>query len=204
MRILRSSVSLLPLLPLLSLLSTLSLLSITSSSSCPLSSVSLSSSPPLLLSSLSLQGSVPHTSRDFFVVPFVVPFGTKEIQIQHKSVNSTRNILDFGLIDPAGTQRGWGGGSNALVIVNEFAASPSYEIGPIFIGTWDVLVGLPQIEDAPGWYDITVCLLGDTTLSPQTERSPYSPSPPLKMKAQWYAGKTEREKEIERESNEKK
>ncbi len=157
------------------------------SPSCPLS-FDPSSPPPPLLSSLSLRGAVPHTGHDFFLVPFDVTAAVAEIQIQHNSVNSTKNILDFGLIDPAGVQRGWGGGTTALVIVNEYAASPSYSTGPLLSGQWSVLVGLPQIVDAPGWYNITICLLGAPTLPPQTTRTPYTPLPPLIPTAQWFAG----------------
>ncbi|MCA9669123.1 MAG: PHP domain-containing protein [Myxococcales bacterium] len=133
-----------------------------------------------------LEGDLPQGGADFVLVPFEVPAGVAEIEVQHKNPDSD-NVIDFGLEDPAGF-RGWGGGNSEPALVNEKAASRSYLPGPISAGTWNVVVGLALIKRAPGRYSIDVVLRDAATLAPQTERSPYAPSAPLENGARWYAG----------------
>jgi hypothetical protein len=54
---------------------------------------------------LTLDGQVPDDGSDFAFVPFDVPQGTAEIQIDHDDL-SDDNILDWGLQDPSGKFRG--------------------------------------------------------------------------------------------------
>jgi hypothetical protein len=132
---------------------------------------------------------LPYTALDFFTVPFDVPAGVAEIQVQHlqTSVNTT-NILDWGLADPTGF-RGWGGGNTEPAIVGVNASSRSYLInGVIQVGTWFVWVGKPRIATPPGYYSINITLLATPSLPPQPFRQPYVPSPPLNLAAGWYAG----------------
>ena len=76
-----------------------------------------------------LDGAVPDSDLDHFFVPFDVPPGTVEIEVQHDDL-SDANILDWGLDDPAGF-RGWGGGNSEPAVVGLVAASRSYVAGPI-------------------------------------------------------------------------
>ncbi|MDJ0787267.1 MAG: hypothetical protein QNK05_10710, partial [Myxococcota bacterium] len=84
-----------------------------------------------------LQGIVPSGPETHFFLPFEVPEGIVEIEIQHDDL-STANILDWGLDDPDGF-RGWGGGKSEAAVVGVDAASPSYLPGPIPAGTWEVV-----------------------------------------------------------------
>src|SRR4051812_42596049 len=79
---------------------------------------------------LTLDSDVPDDGSSFVLVPFDVPAGTVEIQIDHDDL-SDANILDWGLQDPAGVFRGWGGGNTEPAIAGVLASSRSYLTGPI-------------------------------------------------------------------------
>lgn len=124
---------------------------------------------------------------DHFFLPFEVPVGTAEIEIQHEGTVAA-NVLDFGLDDPNGF-RGWGGGNTEPAIVGELAASRSYLAGPLPAGTWRVVVGKAQINQTPATYAIKVILRTTPTLAPQT-RKPYAAAGPIAASsgARYYAG----------------
>lgn len=129
----------------------------------------------------------PMTGPDRFLVPFMVPANVAEIQIHHDD-QSADNILDWGLYDPDGVFRGWGGGNTEDAIVNAQAASRSYLTGPIKPGMWSVEVGKAKILNWPETYTIDITLRDAVTLPPQTQRMPYTPQGALKKEARWYAG----------------
>src|SRR5690606_27355461 len=97
------------------------------------------------------------------------------IEIAHDDL-SDDNTLDWGLVDPNGVFRGWGGGNPENAVVGEAAASRSYVPGPILAGVWKVVVGKAQITTPPGEYLITVTLRDQATLAAQPERAPYQPA----------------------------
>ncbi|MCY1068988.1 CehA/McbA family metallohydrolase [Nannocystis sp. RBIL2] len=133
-----------------------------------------------------LKGQVPMDSLDHFFVAFDVPAGTREIEIAHDDL-SDDNILDWGLVDPQGVFRGWGGGNDENAVVGEAAASRSYVPGPIAAGTWSVVVGKAKLAAPPGEYLITITLRDAPTLPAQPERAPYQPVT-LGGGPRWYAG----------------
>lgn len=133
-----------------------------------------------------IEGDVPSGGPDHFFVPFEVPPGTREIEIVHDDL-SDANILDFGLDDAAG-YRGWGGGTEEPVVVNEKAASRAYVPGPLDRGGFKVVVGKAKIKASPAKYRILVRFRDTPTLAPQTERKPFAPGPALRTEARWYAG----------------
>jgi hypothetical protein len=133
-----------------------------------------------------IEGDVPTGAPDHFFVPFDVPPGTREIEIVHDDL-SEANILDFGLDDAAG-YRGWGGGTDEPVVVNEKAASRAYVPGPLDRGGFKVVVGKAKIVASPAKYRILVRFRDAPTLAPQTERKPFVPGPALRTEARWYAG----------------
>jgi MYXO-CTERM domain-containing protein len=137
---------------------------------------------------LTLDGDVPtDATPEHFLVPFEVPEGTVEIQIDHDDL-SEDNILDWGLYGPDRAFRGWGGGNSEPAVVGETAASRSYVPGPIEVGTWNVIVGKAKIKKTPASYHIVVHLRDEATLAPQPERQPYAPSPALRKGPAWFAG----------------
>jgi hypothetical protein len=145
-----------------------------------LSAPALGAAAPLVL-----EGEVPEAGR-FFDVPFEVPPGTAELEVRHDDL-SEANVLDWGLEEPSGASRGYGGGNAEPAVVGERAASRSYLAGPLPPGTWRVTVGKARIDARPARYRIEVHLRGEATLPPQPERGPYAP-PQLAAGARWYAG----------------
>ena len=148
------------------------------------------------VTTLVLSSVLPYTALDFFDVPFFVTEGTQEVQVDHRcsDPSSTTNILDWGLRDCNGLFLGWGGGNTESAIVGSMATSRSYLS---YYGStlptncsWAVVVGKPRIATPPGTYSINITLRDTPTLSPQTERSPYSPYPPLDVPTTltYYAG----------------
>ena len=136
---------------------------------------------------LVLDGEVPDDASEFFYVPFDVPEGTAEIEVRHDDL-SEENILDWGLYEPSGAFRGWGGGNAEPAVVTELAASRSYLIGPLPSGEWNVVVGKAKIKETPALYHIEVDLQDAPTLPAQPERAPYEAAPALSTEARWYAG----------------
>lgn len=133
---------------------------------------------------LHIEGLPPTTG--FLDVPFEVPSGTAQISLVH-SQSSPDNILDWGVVRPDGTERGWGGGNDEPVWFHASGASRSYAIGPIEPGTWAVRIGAAKVIDpqAPWTIDLT---LHPTAIDPaQPERQPYRPTT-LRTGAAWYAG----------------
>src|SRR5512140_3806879 len=101
---------------------------------------------------LVFEGDVPGEGA-FFEVPFGVPAGTAEVEVRHDDLSGP-NILDWGLLQPDGGFRGWGGGNGEPAVVAERAASRSYLTGPLPAGTWRVLVGKALIAERPARYRI--------------------------------------------------
>ena len=135
---------------------------------------------------LTFDGDVP-TGVAYFSIPFTVPAGVAEIEVRHDDLSST-NILDWGLLDPSGGFRGYGGGNTEPAIVNAAAASRSYLPGPLPAGEWSVYVGEARVTELPAHYHVEVVLRDAVTLAAQPERTPYVPSAALSTEARWYAG----------------
>ncbi len=89
----------------------------------------------------------------------------------HANVGEAKNILDFGVVDPARQSRGWGGGNHEDAIIGEFASSRSYMTGPIVPGQWAVVVGLAQIAGPDCSFNVTVTLSPSASLPPQVGKS---------------------------------
>lgn len=133
-----------------------------------------------------LEGNVPEDGGAFFTVSFPVPRGVTELEVRHDDLSSA-NILDWGLIEPTGTFRGWGGGNSEPAVIGVRAASRSYLAGPIPTGMWQVLIGKAQISQRPAKYRLEID--ARTTVSlPAQDRQSYTPAAPLETNARWYSG----------------
>ncbi|MEP7121373.1 MAG: CehA/McbA family metallohydrolase [Byssovorax sp.] len=152
-----------------------------------LGSLVLLAAPARAETVIPLDGDVPDDGTEFLLVPFAVPAGTKEIQIDHDDL-SAANILDWGLLDESGKFRGWGGGNTEPAIVGELAASRSYLAGPLAVGSWTLVIGKAKIKELPAKYQVTVHLRDAPTLAAQTVRTPYVAVPALSKGPRWYAG----------------
>ncbi|MDB4942516.1 MAG: uncharacterized protein JWP97_2050 [Labilithrix sp.] len=134
---------------------------------------------------LVLEGDVPESGPDHFFLDFEVPAGTREIAITHDDLSSA-NILDWGLLDPAG-YRGWGGGTTEPIVVGESAASRAYVPGPLPPGTWRVVVGKAKVVASPARYHVEIDLRTAPTL-PVVPRRPYVPAAARSTATRYYAG----------------
>ncbi len=136
---------------------------------------------------LTLDGSVTEGGAEHAQVPFMVPAGIHEIQIDH-SYTGTNDTLDFGLTAPD-RFRGWGGGNKESAIVGDLAASRSYLAGAITPGTWNVDISTSRTWSTRRFpYHIVVTLRTTPTLAAQTDRKPYAATAALSSEARWYAG----------------
>jgi hypothetical protein len=106
--------------------------------------------PPLADSSgadFVLQGVVRGSQNQSYVqVPFAVPVGTERVTITFSYTEKQQHTaLDLGLLDPAGL-RCWSGGNKSTLTVGLSDATPSCLPGAIPSGTWNVLIGVPNIR----------------------------------------------------------
>ncbi|MFM2163162.1 MAG: hypothetical protein RLZZ383_2674 [Pseudomonadota bacterium] len=126
---------------------------------------------------------------DHVLVPFEVPDGIVEIQVEH-TTTSVGDVLDWGLDDPEGF-RGWGGGNVEDAMVGVQAASRSYVPGPMPSGTWSVVIGRAKLASPEAGYQLRITLRSaedGATLAAQPERRPYADVAPLATGWAWYAG----------------
>jgi hypothetical protein len=138
------------------------------------------------------------------LLPFDVPAGTTRIDVRYSVEpleGQGRPLLDIGLFDPAGTGfldpsgfRGWSGSFRPAFSISPTDATPGYLRGPIFAGTWHLLIGAGEAMLAPGGlrYTIEIALgqwssigrLSDLDLALY---EPYEPGVAL-ARPGWYRG----------------
>lgn len=138
---------------------------------------------------LVLDGELTAPGDEHLFVPFDVPAGTRELEVRHAD-GSDADILDWGLRDPDGGFRGWGGGNPEPAVVSEQAASRSYVPGPLPAGTWSVVIGKAKVVSPTVSYSLSVILRDTTTLAPQPERRPFEDPGALRGGPGWFAGDT--------------
>ena len=98
--------------------------------------------PDLVLTG-TLTGQDHQTYRE---VPFKVPAGMGRLTVAFDYTGKDeRSVIDLGLRDPR-RFRGWSGGNKARFTVDEAWATPSYLPGPLPAGTWELVLGAPNIR----------------------------------------------------------
>ena len=145
--------------------------------------------PPVADSSGSdfvLQGIVRGSENQSYVqVPFAVPMGTERVTITFGYTEKEQHTaLDLGLLDPAGL-RCWSGGNKSTLTVGLADATPSCLPGAIPSGTWNVLIGVPNIRaGVESHYTIHVYLSrsGAVAALPSVLREPLHTGPA------WFRG----------------
>jgi hypothetical protein len=86
------------------------------------------------------------------MVPFEVPPGTTRITVEFDyTTRDERTTIDLGLLGPDGFRgedglRGWSGGNKRTFTIAATDATPSYLSGPLRPGTWNLLLGIPNIR----------------------------------------------------------
>lgn len=132
-----------------------------------------------------LEGDVAEAGGDYVVVPFDVPAGMVEVQVAH-SDGSPEVILDWGVWQPDGGFRGWGGGLGDDAIIGVDESSRGYLEGPIPAGTWSLVIGKAKLAQGAGRYVVDVTCRPTATLTP-TARAGYTPTV-LATGPRWYRG----------------
>ncbi len=96
---------------------------------------------------LVLEGTVRGSQNQSYIkVPFPVPEGTERVTITFDYTGKEQHTaLDLGLLDPS-ELRCWSGGNKSTLTVGLMDATPSCLAGAIPQGTWNVLVGVPNIR----------------------------------------------------------
>src|SRR5690348_13142832 len=116
-----------------------------------------------------LQGVVRGSQNQSYVkVPFDVPAGTERVTITFAYTEREQHTtLDLGMLDPAGL-RCWSGGNKSMLTVGLSDATPSCLPGPVPSGTWNVLIGVPNIRaNVESHYTIHVYLSKDGAVAQQ-------------------------------------
>jgi hypothetical protein len=133
-----------------------------------------------------LEGVVRGSQNQSYVkVPFPVPAGTERVTITFDYTGKEQHTaLDLGLLDPDGL-RCWSGGNKSLLTVGLSDATPSCLPGTIPPGSWNVLIGVPNIRaGVESHYTIHVYLSSTGAVADQPDLL----REPLRSGPAWYRG----------------
>jgi hypothetical protein len=143
-------------------------------------------STPPALTELTLEGTVRGSQNQSYVnVPFPVPAGTERVTITFAYTGKEQHTnLDLGLLDPS-VLRCWSGGNKSLLTVGLMDATPSCLPGAIPPGTWNVLIGVPNIRaGVESHYTIHVYLSSTGAVAAE----PAALREPLRAGPAWFRG----------------
>jgi hypothetical protein len=146
----------------------------------------------LLAAVLILRGTLTGAdNQTWHLVPFEVPPGTTRITVDFNyTTRDEHTTVDLGVLGPDGFRgqdgfRGWSGGNKRSFTIAATDATPSYLAGPLRPGTWNLLLGVPNIRrDTQAEYTASVRFEqwpGDPGASPPA-------APVLRSTPGWYRG----------------
>ncbi len=138
-----------------------------------------------IISTLHLEGDVTAGNGDYVVVPFTVPAGTVELEIDRTTTPAASTILDFGVWDQASAWRGWSGGLTDPIFVGVADSSRGYVPGAIAAGDWQLVIGKAKLP-GPAHYTADFTFRDAATLTPRA-RGSFAPSV-VRAGPAWYAG----------------
>jgi hypothetical protein len=133
-----------------------------------------------------LQGDIAGNQNNSYVkVPFQVPEGAERVTIAfHYTEKDKHTALDLGLMDTSGL-RCWSGGNKTVLTVGLSDATPSCLPGPVPAGTWNILIGVPNIRaGVTSHYTAEVYF----TRSGLVSEEPEMLRAPLRQGPGWYRG----------------
>jgi hypothetical protein len=106
----------------------------------------------------------PEQAGTYFTLPFTMPLDAAELTLAYRyprhdyepaqagagvfTARTEINIIDLGLIDPAGRQVGASGSDKSEIRVSETAATPGYQPAALVPGEWRILVGAYKVAPA--------------------------------------------------------
>ncbi len=141
-------------------------------------------------------------TSDYLLLPFVVPSGIRRLTVRYTYTHRVSaaepagrgNVVDIGVFDPRGATvfqgqgfRGWSGSDRSEFTIGLVDATPGYLPGPIYRGTWHIILGLYHIVPEGCHYRVDVTLSAGAG---EPERSAPSPSVPRPgwYDPRWYRG----------------
>ncbi len=133
---------------------------------------------------LRLEGQLTRADHETYVeLPFAVPAGTGRLTVvfRHDGAEE-RTTLDLGVRDPE-RFRGWSGGSRDRFTISASDATPSYLPGPLPAGTWNLVLGVPNLR--PG---VTTTYQAQIWLEPQDAPFADLSDAPLAAGPKWWRG----------------
>jgi len=133
-----------------------------------------------------LEGTVRASQNHSYIkAPFSVPAGTERVTITFAYTGKEQHTaLDLGLLDPA-ELRCWSGGNKSTLTVGLMDATPSCLPGAIPQGTWNVLIGVPNIRaNVESHYTIHVYLSRTGAVA----QEPAVLLEPLRAGPAWFRG----------------
>ena len=110
---------------------------------------------------------------DYFLLPFEVPAGISQLTVRYTYTHrvsaalpeGSGNVVDIGVFDPRGAGvfqghgfRGWSGSDRSEFTIGLTDATPGYLPGPIYPGTWHVILGLYHILPDGCHYRVEIAL----------------------------------------------
>ncbi|HEV2486844.1 MAG TPA: CehA/McbA family metallohydrolase [Terracidiphilus sp.] len=124
-------------------------------------------------------------NQTYIQVPFNVPNGTERVTLTFSYTGKEEHTaLDLGLLDPA-QLRCWSGGNKSMLTVGLSDATPSCLPGPIPAGSWNVLIGVPNIRsNAQSHYTVQVYFSPGGAVA----REPAALRSPLRAGPAWFRG----------------
>ncbi|MGA9351790.1 MAG: CehA/McbA family metallohydrolase [Anaerolineae bacterium] len=126
--------------------------------------------------SRTLTGSITPADKaadDYLLLPFEVPPGVGRLDVCYTYTHrvsaalpeGSGNVVDIGVFDPRGATvfrgqgfRGWSGSDRSEFTIGLTDATPGYLPGPIYPGTWHVILGLYHIVPEGCHYRVEIAL----------------------------------------------
>jgi hypothetical protein len=139
--------------------------------------------PPLVLT-----GEITRADHQTYrEIPFTPPPGTGKISIDFAYTGKDqRTVIDIGVRDPEG-QRGWSGGNKSHIEIGEVDATPSYRPGPIQMGEWKLILGVPNIRDGQT-ASFTATIRFSGAVATATQQVSADPTRRLATEPGWWRG----------------
>jgi predicted metal-dependent phosphoesterase TrpH len=144
---------------------------------------------------------------DYLLLPFEVPSGIARLTVRYTYTHrvsaalpgGSGNVVDIGVFDPRGAAvfqghgfRGWSGSDRSEFTIGLADTTPGYLPGPIYPGTWHIILGLYHILPEGCDYRLTISLKAAGVGQPGEMLPPPEPgplaAPVLSREARWYRG----------------
>lgn len=130
-------------------------------------------------------------------IPFEMPAGVGTLAVAYRtSLRSARGTehVDIGLFDPRGHElheavgfRGWSGSARAEFLIGPEAATPGYVAGPLYPGTWHIVLGSESRKAEDVHYEIELDFRATVVPGAARLRAPFSDGT-LRSQPGYYRG----------------